>query len=255
MIKGIILAGGMGTRLHPLTKVTNKNLLPIYNKPMVYWPIKTLVESGIKDVLLVVGGNNVGGFLNTLGDGKELGLRTLNYAYQKEPNGIADALNLAKEWVGNSPICVILGDNIFEHPVPEAIQSFAENPTGAQIFTYKSENPECYGVAEVNENNEVVSIIEKPSNPKSNLAVVGLYLYDKHVWEHINSLCPSWRGELEITDVNCEYLLEGKLKANMVKGWWQDAGESIDTYLNTCIKVREFEQKTKQIRSESPELP
>ena len=243
MIKGIILAGGMGTRLHPLTKVTNKNLLPIYNKPMVYWPIKTLVESGIKDVLLVVGGNNVGGFLNTLGDGKELGLRTLNYAYQKEPNGIADALSLAKEWVGDSPICVILGDNIFEHPVPEEIQSFAKNPTGAQIFTYKSENPKCYGVAEVNENNEVVSIVEKPSNPKSDLAVVGLYLYDKHIWEHINSLCPSWRGELEITDVNCEYLLEGKLKANMVKGWWQDAGESIDTYLNTCIKVREFEQK------------
>jgi glucose-1-phosphate thymidylyltransferase len=255
MIKGIILAGGMGTRLNPLTKVTNKNLLPIYNKPMIYWPIKTLVESGIKDVLLVSGGNNVGSFLSTLGDGKELGLRTLNYAYQKEPNGIADALSLAKEWVGDSPICVILGDNIFEHPVPKAIQSFTENPTGAQIFTYKSENPECYGVAEVNENNEVVSIVEKPSNPKSNLAVVGLYLYDKHIWEHINSLCPSWRGELEITDVNNQYILEGKLKANTIKGWWQDAGESIDTYLNTCIKVREFEQKTKQIHSEFPESP
>jgi glucose-1-phosphate thymidylyltransferase len=241
MIKGIILAGGMGTRLHPLTKVTNKNLLPIYNKPMVYWPIKTLVESGISDVLLVAGGNSAGSFLNVLEDGKALGLRTLNYAYQKEPNGIADALSLAKEWAGNSPVCVILGDNIFECPVPEAIQSFAKDPTGARVFTYKTKNPKFYGVAEVNKNNEVVSIVEKPKSPKSNLAVVGLYLYDKYIWEHIDSLTPSWRGEFEITDVNNQYLSEGKLKANMVKGWWQDAGESIDTYLDTCVKVREFE--------------
>jgi glucose-1-phosphate thymidylyltransferase len=241
MIKGIILAGGMGTRLHPLTKATNKNLLPIYNKPMIYWPIKTLVESGIKDVLLVSGGNSAGSFLNVLEDGKALGLRTLNYACQKEPNGIAAALSLAKEWAGDSPICVMLGDNIFECPVPEEIQSFAKDPTGARVFTYETKNPKFYGVAEVNENNEVISIVEKPKSPKSNLAVVGLYLYDKYIWGHIDSLTPSWRGEFEITDVNNQYLSEGKLKANMVKGWWQDAGESIDTYLDTCIKVREFE--------------
>jgi len=227
-MKGIILAGGNGTRLHPLTKITNKCLLPIYDKPMIYYPIQTMVNSGIDDILLVCGGNAAGEFLRILGNGEQFGLNRLNYAYQQEPNGIAAALSLGRNWAGDEPICVMLSDNILQYPFKEHVKNYKE--PGAKIFITEVKNPEWYGVAQL-DNNKVINIEEKPKKPKSNMAVIGLYIYDSHVWDYIDNLEPSKRGELEITDVNNLYLQDNKLTAHRIHGWWADAGESIEAYM------------------------
>lgn len=240
-MKGIVLAGGLGTRLHPLTKVTNKCLLPVYNKPMVYYPIKTLVDAGINDILLVCGGNAAGEFLRILGNGEEFGLKHLHYTYQSEPRGIADALSLAHDFVGDDSMCVILADNIFSNSVKKPVQDFAKNPDGAVIFGVDVENPQHYGVVEKDANGNICKIVEKPKNPTSKTIATGLYLYDQAIWDFVFDLKPSARGELEITDVNNYYLFQNKLKLQQIDGWWADCGENFDSYLDAGIKVRELQ--------------
>ena len=237
-MKGVILAGGLGTRLMPLTKVTNKHLLPVYDQPMVTYPIMTLVNAGIEEVLLVTGGNSVGEFIRLLGNGRELGLKWLSYAYQEGVGGIADALRLASEYAEGERIVVILGDNIIEGNIRDATRSFAEGETGAKIFLKEVANPREYGVA-VCDGDKVVMIEEKPREPKSNLAVIGIYMYDEQVFKIINALKPSDRGELEITDVNNEYIRRGELSYDVLKGWWGDSGESIDALYRVSALVAE----------------
>jgi len=239
-MKGIVLAGGLGTRLYPLTKVTNKCLLPVYDKPMIYYPIQHLVDAGIKDVLLVCGGNAAGEFLRILGNGEEFGLKHLHYTYQSEPRGIADALSMAQEFVDNDSICVILADNIFGQSFYEPVQAFAKNPDGAVVFGFNVNHPEHYGVIEKDRYGKVTKIIEKPKNPKSNLIATGLYLYDNTIWDFIFDLKPSDRGELEITDVNNYYLQKRKLKVYELEknSWWADCGEDFDAYLEACNKIK-----------------
>jgi len=232
-MKGCILAGGMGTRLYPLTKVTNKCLLPVYNKPMIYYPIQSFVDSGIDDILLVCGGNAAGEFLRVLGNGEEFGLKHLHYTYQSEPKGIADALSLAEDWADGEPIAVLLADNILENGFADQVESFE---SGAKIFLTEVEHPEFYGVVETS-GDKVVSIEEKPKHPKSNLIAIGLYLYDGTVWDYIRNLEPSARGELEITDLNNHFLAEGKLDAHKIDGFWADCGESFEGYMDACNKV------------------
>jgi len=238
-MKGVVLAGGLGTRLSPLTKVTNKCLLPIYNKPMIYYPIETLVKSGVKDILLVCGGNAAGEFLRILGNGEEFGLKHLHYTYQAEPKGIADALSLAEEWAAGQPIMVILADNIFSEPFQDVVESFTANPVGATIFGTEVANPQHYGVI-MHADGVVTGIIEKPKNPESNLIATGLYLYDSTVWEFIKQLEPSARGELEITDVNNHYLKKGQLSLRKLNSWWADCGENFDGYVDANVKAREL---------------
>jgi glucose-1-phosphate thymidylyltransferase len=242
-MKGIVLAGGLGTRLHPLTKVTNKCLLPVYNKPMIYHPIQTMVDSGITDILLVCGGNAAGEFLRILGNGEEFGLRHLHYTYQSEPRGIADALGLAEEWADGEAVTVILADNVLEKPFPHIVKEFMADPEGARIFMTEVDHPEWYGVVETDVSGKVVSIEEKPKNPKSNLIAIGVYMYDGGVWDYIRTLSPSKRNELEITDLNNRYLAVGKLAAYRIDGWWMDCGESIDAYLQSCIRVGQTNAK------------
>lgn len=239
----------MGTRLMPLTRVTNKHLLPIYNKPMIYYPIQKMVESGITEILLVVGGNSAGEFIRILGNGEEFGLTRLHYAYQKNAGGIADALALAEEFADGSDICVMLGDNIFQNNFSNQIKEFESLKIGsAAVFLTEVENPQWYGVVELNESGEIVSIEEKPKEPKSNLIATGLYFYRRDVFHWITELKPSGRGELEITDLNKHYLKNNEfhwirslgLHAFKVDGWWGDGGESIDVYLKTCNKVKEL---------------
>lgn len=222
-MKGVILAGGLGTRLHPLTKITNKHLLPVYDKPMIYYPIEALVKSGVSEILIVTGGNKAGDFLQLMGNGAEFGLKHLNYTYQKGEGGIAEALSLAEHWAAGDSICVILGDNIFEKSIKPHVDAFRAQGGGARILLREVEDPERFGVAEL-AGERVIGIEEKPKKPKSNLAVVGVYFYDAHVFDIIKTLEPSSRGELEITDVNNAYLREGTLRASVLKGWWTDAG-------------------------------
>ncbi|MCM8829501.1 MAG: sugar phosphate nucleotidyltransferase [Candidatus Omnitrophica bacterium] len=222
-MKGVVLAGGLGTRLYPLTKVTNKHLLPVYNKPMIYYPIQTLVDAGIKDILIVTGGNSAGDFLRLLGNGKEFGLKHLNYTYQEGEGGIAAALSLAEHFVGNNRFVVILGDNIIEKGIKKEVEVFKKQKEGARILLKEVENPERFGVAEIMDG-RIVRIIEKPEHPPSNLAVTGIYMYDSYAFDIIKTLKPSGRGELEITDVNNRYLKEGKLTFGILDGWWTDAG-------------------------------
>lgn len=239
-MKGVILAGGLGTRLLPLTKVTNKSLLPVYNKPMIYHPIQNFVSSGITDILIVCGGNAAGEFLRILGNGEQFGLKHLHYTYQSEPRGIADALSLAEEWADNQPITVILGDNMFEKDFADDLKEFSENPSGAKIFITKVKNPQHYGVVQFDKRGNVVSIEEKPKKPKSDWIATGLYMYDSTVWNLIRSLSPSARNELEITDLNNLYLKLGMLRCSKLSGWWADAGETIDGYMDACIKMMEL---------------
>jgi glucose-1-phosphate thymidylyltransferase len=222
-LKGVILAGGTGSRLFPLTKITNKHLLPIYNKPMIYYPLQTLVDAGIRDILLVTGGRNSGDFLRLLANGKEFGLKHLNYTYQEGEGGIADALSLAEHFADGERICVILGDNIIEHNIVDAVQAFENQQEGARILLKEVEDAERFGVAEIR-GNSIVAIEEKPKNPKSNYAVVGIYMYDQTVFDKIKTLKPSGRGELEITDVNNAYIREGTMSFSHLEGWWTDAG-------------------------------
>jgi len=216
-MKGVILAGGTGSRMLPLTKVTNKHLLPIYNKPMIYYPLQTLIDAGIKEVLIVSGPGHAGDFVNLLGSGKDFGVR-LSYEIQDEAGGIAQALGLAKNFADEDNITIILGDNIFEDKF-----DLMDYTGGAMIFLKEVDDAQRFGVAELS-GKEVVSIEEKPKRPKSNLAVTGLYVYDKHVFDIIRTLKPSARGELEITDVNNEYIKRKKMQAKIVNGFWSDAG-------------------------------
>ena len=222
-MKGLVLAGGTATRLFPLTIVTNKHLLPIYDKPMVYYPIQTLVNAGIEEILLVTGGKNAGDFLRLLGNGKEFGLKHLNYTYQEGEGGIAEALGLAEYFAAGEPICVILGDNIIEGNVRTAVENFKKQAGGAKILLKEVTDAQRFGVAEI-KGDHVVGIEEKPKAPKSSYAVIGIYLYDSTVFQKIRRLKPSGRGELEITDVNNFYIQDEKLTYEVLDGWWTDAG-------------------------------
>jgi len=218
-MKGIVLAGGMGTRLGELTKVLNKHLLPVYDKPMIYYPIETLKKSGITDIMVVMGGKNLGAFTNLLRDGASLGV-SLTYRVQDRPNGIGGALALAKDFVGNDSCMVCLGDNILEDDLSLHVKDFK---SGAQVFVKAVDDPERFGVANV-EDGKLVSIAEKPSEPSSNLAVIGVYVYDNRVFDLLEKMSPSDRGELEITDVNNAYVSLGEMVCSEVKGFWYDAG-------------------------------
>jgi glucose-1-phosphate thymidylyltransferase len=222
-MKGVVLAGGLGTRMYPLTKVTNKHLLPIYNQPMIYYPIRTLVNAGIDEILIVTGGNSAGDFLRLLGNGKEFGLRHINYTYQEGEGGIAAALSLAEYFADNDKIVVILGDNIIEGNIRGAVASFQAQKDGARILLKEVSDPQRFGVP-VFEGEKIVRIDEKPLKPASSYAVIGIYMYDHRVFDFIKTLKPSERGELEITDVNNFYLREGKIGWDVLEGWWTDAG-------------------------------
>ncbi len=235
-MKGVVLAGGLGTRLYPLTKITNKHLLPIYNRPMVTYPVECLVRAGIDDILIVTGGNNPGDFLKLLGNGKEYGAKNIGYVYQEGEGGIADALALAETHAGSGPICVVLGDNVIEKSIVAAVEEYKKQGHGAKILLKKVQNPQRFGVA-VLEGNRVVSIIEKPKDPPSPYAVTGIYMYDSQVFEFIRGLGPSERGELEITDVNNLYIQHGTLTWSELDGWWTDAG-TFDSLLRASNYVQ-----------------
>lgn len=222
-MKGVVLAGGLGTRLHPLTRVTNKHLLPVYNQPMIFYPIQTLVNIGIHDIVIVTGGYSAGDFLRLLANGKDFGLKGLNYGYQEGEGGIADALRIAEHFAQGDNICVILGDNVIENNVCEAAERFRAQGHGAHIVLKEVHDPERFGCPEIVDG-KVVQIEEKPRKPKSSYAVTGIYFYDNSVFKKIRQLKPSARGELEITDINNMYLKEGALTYSVLQGWWTDAG-------------------------------
>lgn len=223
-MKGVILAGGLGSRLRPLTKVTNKHLLPVYDKPMIYYPLETLVDAGIRDIMIVTGGNSAGDFLRLLGNGREFGLRDINYTYQEGEGGIADALRLCEHFAEGERICVILGDNIIEKSIAEHARAFEAQKTGARVLLKEVEDPERFGVP-VLDGKRIVRIEEKPKIPQSRYAVTGIYFYDQRVFDYIGHLKPSSRNELEITDVNNAYIEAGDLNYDILDGWWTDAGQ------------------------------
>jgi glucose-1-phosphate thymidylyltransferase len=235
-MKGVILAGGLGTRLRPLTKITNKHLLPVYDKPMIYYPIECLRNAGIEDVLIVTGGDHAGEFVRLLGNGSEMGLRKLNFAYQQGEGGIADALRLAEDFADGKPITVVLGDNIIEGNIIHSVKAFHEQAIGARILLKEVHDPHRFGVATM-AGGKVVKIVEKPKKPETNLAVVGIYMYDARVFDIIRTLKPSARGELEITDVNNAYIQDGTMTAEVLKGWWTDAGTFESLYRATKLVV------------------
>ena len=222
-MKGIVLAGGLGSRLAPLTRITNKHLLPVYNQPMIYYPIQTLINASIKDIMVVTGGNSAGDFLKLLRNGKDFGLKHLNYTYQEGEGGIADALSLVEHFAEGQPICVVLGDNIIEGNIAEAARAYRHQGGGAKILLKKVHDPQRFGVPEIKGKN-ILSIEEKPQNPKSEFAVIGIYFYDSNVFNIIKTLTPSGRGELEITDVNNAYIERGEMTWSELEGWWTDAG-------------------------------
>jgi glucose-1-phosphate thymidylyltransferase len=222
-MKGVILAGGIGSRLFPLTRVTNKHLLPVYDRPMIFFPVQALVNAGIRDILVVTGGQDAGDFLRLLGNGKDFGLQHINYTYQQGEGGIADALRLAEYFAGGDKICVILGDNLIETNIIAACAQFMRQERGAHILLKEVADPQRFGVP-VFEGGRIVRIEEKPREPKSSYAVIGIYMYDATVFDRIRKLQPSARGEFEITDVNNQYLADGTLTHSMLEGWWTDAG-------------------------------
>lgn len=238
-MKGVILAGGTGKRLWPLTKVLNKHLLPVYDRPMIYYPLELMAKAGIDDVLLVTGGHNAADFRKLLGDGSEFGLKRLQYAYQPAAGGVAQALALAETFAAGCPICLILGDTILEFSVRAAADRYRQQGKGAKILLKEVDDPSHFGVAIVDARGGHVSrIVEKPPTPSpSNLAVIGVYFYDEHVFDVVRTLEPSARGELEITDVNNAYIANGTMTADRVSGYWADAGEDIDSYLQACNTV------------------
>jgi glucose-1-phosphate thymidylyltransferase len=243
-VKGIVLAGGLGTRLHPLTKVTNKHLLPGFDKPMIYYPIETLVRAGIKDILLVTGGNNAGDFLRLLGNGKEFGLSHLDYVYQEGEGGIAEALGLARYYASGQNIAVILGDNIIEDDITPFVEAFQKQERGGKILLKEVPDPQRFGVAAL-EGDRVVSIVEKPKDPPSRYAVTGIYMYDARVFDIIPTLKKSDRGELEITDVNNAYIEKGEMTYDTLKGWWTDAGTFESLYrANRLVAERAYGGKS-----------
>ncbi len=222
-MKGVILAGGLGTRLFPLTKVTNKHLLPVYDKPMIYYPIQALVNAGVTDIMLVTGGNNAGDFLKLLGNGREFGLKRINYTYQEGEGGIAAALACTENFVDLDRVAVVLGDNIIERNILEGARNFEKQDRGARIFIKEVDDPRRFGVPEM-AGGRIIGIEEKPARPKSRFAVTGIYMYDSRVFDIIRTLKPSGRGELEITDVNNVYIAEGSMSFEILEGWWTDAG-------------------------------
>ena len=222
-LRGVILAGGLGKRLDTLTRITNKHLLPVYCKPMIYYPIQTLVDAGIRDILIVTGGNNAGDFLRLIGNGAEFGLKHINYTYQRGEGGIADALSLAEHFADNGKIVVMLGDNVIEKGIKKYVEDFKKQKEGAKILLKEAEDPERFGVAEI-KGSRIIKITEKPKHPKSNLIVTGIYMYDSKVFDIIKTLKPSKRGELEITDVNNRYIERGEMTFDILKGWWTDCG-------------------------------
>jgi len=236
-MKGVVLAGGTGSRLYPLTKITNKHLLPIYDKPMIYYPIQTLVDAGIRDILLVTGGKTAGDFLRLLANGKEFGLKHIHYTYQEGEGGIADALSLAEHFADGHKLCVILGDNIIGGSIRKAVDEFRKQPAGAKILLKEVPDANRFGVAEL-KGDRIVGIEEKPEHPKSNYAVTGVYMYDNTVFDKIRTLVPSGRGELEITDVNNAYIREGTMTFGFLEGWWTDAG-TFDSLLRAANYVAE----------------
>lgn len=220
-MKGIILAGGLGTRLYPLTKAVNKHLLPVWDKPMIYYPIQTLVQAGIRDIMVVIGGPHAGGFLHVLQNGKDFGINHLEYAYQENEGGIAQALSLCEDFADGGPLTVILGDNTTDANISQHVKSFSN---GALIFFKKVADPQRFGVPVFDKNNKILKIEEKPNKPASDFAVTGLYIFDNTVFDKIGKVKLSRRGELEITDVNNSYLSEGKLDWTELRGFWSDAG-------------------------------
>lgn len=237
-MKGIILAGGYGRRLYPLTRISNKHLLPVYEKPMIYYAIEQLVGAGIDRIMVVTGGNHAGEFLRLLGNGTEFGLRHLDYAYQEGAGGIAEALGLAEYFAAGEPVAVFLGDNIYEYSIAPVVRRFSERPHGARLLLAEVDNPSSYGVA-VMHDGRLVRIVEKPKEPASRLVATGLYLYDEKVFDYIRALTRSSRGELEITDVNNRYIENGELTYEVVRGYWADCGESIDMLLHANKLVAE----------------
>jgi glucose-1-phosphate thymidylyltransferase len=246
-VKGVVLAGGLGSRLRPLTAVTNKHLLPVYNQPMIYYPIQTLVNAGITDIMIVTGGNSAGDFLKLLGNGRAFGLKHINYTYQEGEGGIAAALALIEHFSGGQPVCVILGDNIIQGNIGDAVGSYHEQRGGAKILLKKVPDPQRFGVPEL-DGKRVVRIEEKPNQPKSEYAVVGIYIYDARVFEIIRTLKPSDRGELEITDVNNAYIERGEMTWDELKGWWSDAG-TFESLLNASNLVAETGANTLDAKS------
>ena len=241
-MKGVVLAGGTGSRLHPLTKITNKHLLPIYDKPMIYYPIETLVDAGIRDILVVTGGKNAGDFLRLLANGKAFGLSHLDFTYQEGEGGIADALALAEHFADGEKLCVVLGDNILEGSIRQAVEDFRRQERGARILLREVSDAERFGVAEI-VGDRIVGIEEKPKKPKSNYAVTGIYMYDPTVFDKVRTLVPSGRGELEITDVNNAYIREGGMTFSFLEGWWTDAG-TFESLLRAANLVEKTRHKT-----------
>ena len=237
-MKGVILAGGTGSRLYPLTKITNKHLLPVYKEPMIFYPLRALINAGMTEILIVTGGQNSGDFLRLLSNGKEFGLRHINYTYQEGEGGIAAALKLAEYFASGEKICVILGDNVIEGNIVEAAERFERQPKGAHIILKEVPYPQRFGVP-VFDGERIIRIEEKPSDPPSPYAVTGIYFYDSSVFERIKELKPSRRGELEITDVNNSYLEEGTLTHSLLDGWWTDAGtfESLRSATNLVAET------------------
>lgn len=235
-MKGVVLAGGLGQRLQPLTRITNKHLLPVYDKPLIYYPIQMLVDAGITDIMLVTGGNYAGDFLRLIGNGEDFGLSRINYAYQKGNGGIAEALGLTRAFVGDDKLVVVLGDNILENGIATGVEAFSQQQEGSRIFLKAVDHPWEYGIAEV-DGSRVKGIVEKPQNPTSDLAVIGVYMFPPEVFDIVNGLTPSARGELEITDVNNAYIERGQMEFEMVDGWWLDAGENYEALLQANITV------------------
>jgi glucose-1-phosphate thymidylyltransferase len=240
-LKGVILAGGTGSRLYPLTRITNKHLLPVYDRPMICYAIEALVKAGITEVMLVTGGTHAGEFFRLLGDGHESGVRRLFYAYQERPGGIAQALGLARQFVERDKVVVMLADNVFERSLRPAVEAFMKQAPGARILLSRLDDQSHLrhlGVAQFDDGRRITRIVEKPTDPPSTLAVTGVYFYDDAVFDAIETLEPSSRGELEITDVNNHYIAENKMEYDIIEGFWGDAGESIDAYYTVNDFVR-----------------
>ena len=245
-MKGVVLAGGLGSRMRPLTAVTNKHLLPVYNQPMIYYPIQTLVNAGINDIMIVTGGNSAGDFLKLLGNGKAFGLKHLNYTYQEGEGGIAAALSLVEHFAGEEPICVVLGDNIIQGNIRAAAEAYREQGRGAKILLKRVTDPQRFGVPEI-DGKRVLRIEEKPKEPKSEFAVIGIYMYDNMVFDIIRTLKPSGRGELEITDVNNAYIKRDQMTWDELEGWWSDAG-TFESLLYASNLVAETGANQKELK-------
>jgi glucose-1-phosphate thymidylyltransferase len=237
-LKGVVLAGGLGTRLRPLTKVTNKHLLPVYDRPMIYYPIETLCRAGIRDIMIVTGGNSAGDFLRLLGNGSDFGLKDIAYTYQDGEGGIADALKLCEHFAEGGRILVVLGDNLVQDDISPFVRKFKNQRSGARLLLKEVADPQRFGVAQL-DGNRIVNIEEKPEHPKSSYAVTGIYMYDRRVFDFIRDLRPSARGELEITDVNNRYIADGDLYFDVLEGWWTDAGQFESLFNATALIAKE----------------